>query len=89
MPEITVLDAAFIIATVAFFRERLGWVDSHALLAAFIVTLVVGLSPVVAAMLPALSTLLLTAIALIKLFLLAAGGFDAIRSFARTAATGK
>ena len=76
-----VLDAAFIIAVTAFFKEQFGLDGKFALLAALLVALVVGLAPLVGATLPALAPWIEGVIKVLVLFLSAAGGYDAIRGF--------
>jgi len=73
-----VLDAAFIIAVTAFFKQQFGLAGGAALLAALVVALVVGLAPLVGVTFPAFAPWISAVINVVVLFLSAAGGYDAI-----------
>jgi len=73
-----VLTVAFIIAVVAFFKEQFGLSGKAALLAAFVVALVVGLAPLIGVTIPALAPWIEGIVKIIVLFLSATGGVDAI-----------
>jgi hypothetical protein len=72
----TILTIAFVFATIAFFKERLKLGDWQALLLAFIVSLIVGLSEVAMTVWPIALPWLQAGINVIVLFLSAAGGYD-------------
>ena len=74
--EITVLDVAFVVAVTAFFKTQFGWEQKFALLAAFVVSLVVGLAPQVAATLPAFAPWIESFLRVVVIFLSAAGSYD-------------
>lgn len=70
------LDAAFVIAAVAFFKDKMGLTGNATLLAAFVAVLFVALAPPLVAMFPASGPLLTAIVDAVKLFIVAAGGVD-------------
>ena len=74
--EITILDVAFVVAVTAFFKTQFGWEQKVALLAAFIVSLLVGVAPQVAAALPAFAPWIDSVLRVVVIFLSAAGSYD-------------
>lgn len=71
-----VLDAAFVIAAVAFFKDKLGLSGGATLAAAFVAVLFVALVPPVIALFPATGAILTAVVDAVKLFITAAGGVD-------------
>lgn len=70
------IDIAFIVAVVAFFRERVqlrGW---RVLVLAFVVTLFFNIAPLVAELFPIVSPWLNAVLSSIVLFIAAAGSVD-------------
>lgn len=80
-----VLTIAFIIAVTAFFREQFGLSGKASLGCAFVVALIVGLAPQLAATIPALAPWIEAVIRVIVLFLSAAGSVDALKQFRQMA----
>ena len=74
--DISILDVAFIVAVTAFFKEQFGIADKHALAAAFLVSLVVGLAPQFALAFPVAEPWIAAVLNVVKLFLGAAGSYD-------------
>jgi hypothetical protein len=71
-----VLDVAFVIASVAFFKKQFNVKDGIALLLAFATALIIGLAPIIAGMLPITGPFIEVVIKVIVLFLTAAGSVD-------------
>lgn len=71
-----VLDTVFVLAAVAFFKERFGLLGWNAIGAAFVVSLVVVFVPDLIAAFPLAAPYLQKAIDVVKLFLIAPGLFD-------------
>jgi hypothetical protein len=78
-----VLDAAFIIATVAFFKTQFGFSGKVTLLAAFVVALIVGLAPTITAQFPNVAPWITQIAGVIVLFISSAGTVDALGQFRR------
>lgn len=76
LTENPVLTVAIIVMIVAFFKKQLGLSGWASLLAAFVVSLVIGLIPVVILTFPIIAPWLTTTSTVIVLFLTAAGTFD-------------
>lgn len=70
------IDIAFVIAVVAFFRERVQLQGNKVLIAAFVVTLLFKIAPLVAQFFPVISPWLNAILASIVLFVAAAGSVD-------------
>jgi len=71
-----VIDVAFVIAVTAFFKERLQLQGWRVLLAAFVVTLLFNIAPLVAQSFPNFSPWLDAVLRTIWLFIVAAGSVD-------------
>jgi len=71
-----VLDTAFVLAAVAFFKERLGLKGWYVIGAALVATLAVAFIPELLAAFPLAAPYLEKIIRIIELFLLAPGLFD-------------
>lgn len=71
-----VIDVAFVIAVTAFFQERFSLKGWLVLIAAFVVTLLFNIAPLVAQALPAFSPWLDAVLRTIWLFVVAAGSVD-------------
>lgn len=71
-----VLDVAFIVAAVSFFKQQFDLKGPKALGAAFGVALLVGLAPVVSASFPVAQPYIDTVVRVVGLFIAAAGSFD-------------
>lgn len=82
-PVEIILDVAFILVCVSFFKTQLGLKGAAALGCAFVVALIVGLSPVLAEQFPNLAPWIGAVINVIVLFLSAAGSFDTAAEFAK------
>lgn len=78
-----ILDAAFIIAAVAFFKAQFGFSGKASLLAAFCVALIVGFAPTIAAQFPTIAPWITQLVTVIVLFISAAGSVDALAQFRR------
>jgi hypothetical protein len=74
--EIQILDVAFVIAVTAFFKKQFGWEQKIALIAAFVVALVVGIAPQVSAALPLVAPWIDSTLRVVVIFLSAAGSYD-------------
>lgn len=74
--EISVLDVAFVLAVTAFLKEQFGFENKVALGAAFAVSLIVGLAPQIAALVPAFAGWFDAVLNVVKIFLAAAGSYD-------------
>lgn len=74
-----VLDAAFIIAAVAFFKTQMALTGRWVLLAAFIVVLFVAIEPPVVALFPAGAAIITAVVDAVKLFIVAAGSVDFVK----------
>lgn len=77
------IDAAFLIAITAFFKEQLGLQGRSVLVAAFLVGLALFLSPQIIAALPAAGPWLEGVVNFIKLYLAACGSVDFVAALAR------
>ncbi|RIK31148.1 MAG: hypothetical protein DCC56_02875 [Anaerolineae bacterium] len=71
-----VIDVAFVIAVVAFFRERVQISGYRALIAAFAVAVLFNIAPIVAQSFPVISPWLDALLNSIVLFIAAAGSVD-------------
>jgi hypothetical protein len=71
-----VLNVAFVVAAVAFFKERLHLIGWQPIAAAAVVTVLVAFLPELTAMFPAVKPILDKVIFLIGLFIAAPGTFD-------------
>jgi len=76
-----VLDAAFIIAVTAFFKQQLEISGKAALLCAFVTALVLSFAPLLALQFPALGPWIEATVKTFIVFLSAAGGYDALQQF--------
>ena len=74
------LDAAFVIAAVSFFKAQFSWKGQTALGAAFVVSLLVAYAPALASLSPAAAPFVDGLITVIKLFIGAAGSFDTAKA---------
>lgn len=81
-----VLTVAFVIAVTAFFKEQFGFSGKVSLAAAFVVSLVVGLAPLLGTQFPGLAPWIEQIVGIVVLFLSAAGSVDAISQFRRARA---
>ena len=79
-----ILNAAFIIAATAFFKEQLSLSGRASLLAAFGVSLAVGFAPAIAAQFPLLAPWVTHFVNVVVLFISAAGTVDALKQFHRS-----
>jgi len=70
------IDIAFVIAVVAFFRERMTLSGVKVLIAAFVVTLLFNIAPLVAENFPVISPWLNAILNSVILFIAAAGSVD-------------
>jgi hypothetical protein len=75
-----VLDVAFVLTAVQFFKGQFGLENKAALACAFSVSLVVGLYAPVAAAFPAIAPFLEPVINVIALFIASAGSYNLIKS---------
>lgn len=82
-PVEIILDVAFILVCVSFFKQQMGLKGAAALACAFVTALIVGLSPVLSSQFPALAPWISAVINVIVLFLSAAGSFDTAAEFAK------
>lgn len=71
-----VLDTVFVLAAVAFFKERFGLLGWKAILVALVASLVVVFIPDILAAFPLAAPYLEKVIEVVKLFLIAPGLFD-------------
>lgn len=72
------LTAAFVIAATQFFKTQFGIAGKWALLCAFVVCLLIGVAPTVAALIPAAGQLITTFVQILVLFIGATGSYDFI-----------
>lgn len=77
------IDAAFLIAITAFFKEQLGLQGRSVLAAAFVVGLALFLAPQIIAALPAAGPWLEGIVNFVKLYLAACGSVDFVTAIAR------
>lgn len=70
------IDIAFVIAVVAFFRERVALRGVQVLIAAYVVTLLFNIAPLVAEFFPVVSPWLNAVLNSVVLFIAAAGSVD-------------
>lgn len=73
-----VIDVAFVIATVAFFKQQVGLKGWYAIASAFAATLFVAFLPDIVALFPQSAFAVDKIVLIVKLFLSAPGLFDAI-----------
>lgn len=78
MSENIVLDVAFVIAAVSFFRVQFGIAKGGAIMLAFVISLSVGAMPYLVTWLPALAPVLDVLVRVIGLFIAAAGSWDTV-----------
>ena len=81
-----VLSAGFVLLSVAFFRKQLGLSKIQTLAAAFLLSIIVGLEPVVRETLPAFAPWLDATIQSVVIFLSAAGSVDLTEEVAQKVA---
>lgn len=74
--ENIVLDAAFVLMCVSFFKANLNVANTGAIALAFVVSLIVGLAPEVAKAFPIVAPWVGAFINIVVIFLSAAGSFD-------------
>jgi hypothetical protein len=75
-----VLDAAFVIAAVAFFKAQMELTGRKVLLAAFGVVLFVAIEPPIVALFPLAAPVISAVVGAVKLFITAAGSVDFVKS---------
>lgn len=78
-----VLDAAFVLAVVAFLKEQFKIKGVAVLLCAFVICLAYGFTPIVNEMFPNISPFVKVLWNTFVLFLASAGSFDLVTSFLR------
>lgn len=78
MFESPILTVALIVAITSFFKKQLGLTGWRVLLVAFLVSLIIGLSPVIIAAFPPAAPWLTAFLGVVVLFLTAAGTVDFI-----------
>jgi uncharacterized membrane protein len=78
-----VLDVAFVLVAVAFFKEQLNLAKNAAIGCAFIVSMIVGLVNVAAETWPTASPWIYGVVGVIVIFLSAAGSFDLVVDVAK------
>lgn len=71
-----VLNVAFVVAAVAFFKKQFGWSGWQPILAAFVLSVIVAFLPDLYAAFPMAKVVLEKLIGIIALFLAAPGVFD-------------
>ena len=74
-----ILSVAFVIATVAFFKEQFKLQGNQALTCAILVCTIISIAPILAQSVPPLTPYLMAAINVLKLFFAAAGSYDAAK----------
>ena len=72
-----ILTIAFVLAATAFFKQQFGLSGKGALLCAFLISLFVGLAPLIGSLLPAAAPFVDVLIKVVVLFIGAAGAYDA------------
>jgi hypothetical protein len=73
-----VLDVVFVVSITSFFKKQLKLTGWLALLCAFIVTLFISLTPIIAAAYPPIAPWLTDVVTVVVLFLTAAGSYDLV-----------
>lgn len=73
-----ILTVAVVVAITAFFKKQLSLTGWQVILAAFIVALIIGLTPVIADAFPPIAPWLTAIVNVVLLFLTAAGSADFI-----------
>jgi hypothetical protein len=76
-----VLDAAFVLAVTAFFKQQLEISGKAALLCAFATALLLSFAPILALQFPMLAPWIEAVVRTFVVFLSAAGGYDALQQF--------
>lgn len=79
-----ILTVAFVVAVTAFIKTQFNCDGRWALLAAFLVALVIGVVPLISAALPAIGPWLAVVVRVFVLFLSGAGSYDAVMTFRRS-----
>ena len=78
MLENPILNIAFIVAVTSFFKKQFALNSWKALLASFLVSMIIGLVPIISIFFPEVAPWLAAVANVIVLFLSAAGSFDLI-----------
>ena len=73
-----ILTIAFVLAAAAFFKQQFGLSGKGALLCAFLVSLAIGLAPLIGGLLPIAAPFVDVLIKVVVLFIGAAGAYDAV-----------
>lgn len=76
-----VLDAAFVLAVTAFFKQQFEISGKLALLCAFVTSLILSFAPLLALQFPMLAPWIEQLVKTFVIFLSAAGGYDALQQF--------
>jgi len=83
-----VLDVAFVVAAVGFFKAQFGWKGPAALGAAFVTALLVQYAPALSALVPAAAPFIGGLVNVVALFIAAAGSYDTLKEIVKASRGG-